>query len=77
LIGTFVAYRMMDRRREGHGTLNGESFSVPLWVKILAATSIALGTYIGGWRIIKTMDAGALFFATQRRSPITSADFGS
>ena len=27
----------------------------PLWVIASAATAIALGTYIGGWRIIKTM----------------------
>jgi PiT family inorganic phosphate transporter len=40
-----------------HGTLQqtGENFSVPLWVKIVAATSIALGTYVGGWRIIRTL----------------------
>jgi inorganic phosphate transporter, PiT family len=41
-----------------HGTLNqagAEEFSVPLWVKLVAATSIALGTYVGGWRIIRTM----------------------
>jgi PiT family inorganic phosphate transporter len=29
--------------------------AVPDWVKITAATAIALGTYSGGWRIIKTM----------------------
>jgi PiT family inorganic phosphate transporter len=29
--------------------------AVPDWVKISAATAIALGTYTGGWRIIKTM----------------------
>src|SRR4051794_2444764 len=40
-----------------HGSLqqSGEDFSVPLWVKLVAAGSIALGTYIGGWRIIRTM----------------------
>jgi PiT family inorganic phosphate transporter len=27
----------------------------PLWVIVSAATAIALGTYVGGWRIIKTM----------------------
>jgi PiT family inorganic phosphate transporter len=27
----------------------------PVWVIVSAATAIALGTYIGGWRIIKTM----------------------
>jgi PiT family inorganic phosphate transporter len=28
---------------------------VPKWVVVSAATAIALGTYVGGWRIIKTM----------------------
>ncbi len=28
---------------------------VPTWVIVSAATAIALGTYVGGWRIIKTM----------------------
>jgi len=31
------------------------TFSVPLWVVILAYTSIALGTFFGGWRIVKTI----------------------
>jgi PiT family inorganic phosphate transporter len=30
-------------------------FHVPLWVILLAATAISLGTAIGGWRIIRTM----------------------
>ena len=32
-----------------------ESFDVPLWVQLAAATAISLGTAAGGWRIIKTM----------------------
>jgi PiT family inorganic phosphate transporter len=32
-----------------------ESADVPTWVVIAAASAIALGTYTGGWRIIKTM----------------------
>ena len=28
---------------------------MPDWVVVSAATAIALGTYVGGWRIIKTM----------------------
>jgi inorganic phosphate transporter, PiT family len=32
-----------------------ESADVPTWVVIAAATAIALGTYTGGWRIIRTM----------------------
>jgi inorganic phosphate transporter, PiT family len=30
-------------------------FHVPIWVILLAATAISLGTAIGGWRIIRTM----------------------
>jgi inorganic phosphate transporter, PiT family len=29
--------------------------TVPTWVIVTAATAISLGTYVGGWRIIKTM----------------------
>ena len=32
-----------------------DTFEVPLWVIITAATAISLGTAAGGWRIIKTM----------------------
>ena len=31
------------------------TFHVPLLVAVLAATSIALGTFFGGWRIVKTL----------------------
>jgi PiT family inorganic phosphate transporter len=31
------------------------SFQVPVWVILLAATAISVGTATGGWRIIKTM----------------------
>ena len=31
------------------------TFSVPTIVAVLAATSIALGTFFGGWRIVKTL----------------------
>ena len=31
------------------------SFQVPFLVAVLAATSIALGTFFGGWRIVKTL----------------------
>jgi PiT family inorganic phosphate transporter len=38
-----------------HGDLPADSFDVPFWVIISSATAIALGTYMGGWRIIRTM----------------------
>jgi inorganic phosphate transporter, PiT family len=36
-----------------NGTL-GANADPPLWVIVSAATAIALGTYVGGWRIIRT-----------------------
>jgi PiT family inorganic phosphate transporter len=38
-----------------HGNLSPDNFDVPVWVVVSSATAIALGTYSGGWRIIKTM----------------------
>jgi inorganic phosphate transporter, PiT family len=38
-----------------NGNLSAEGFDVPVWVVVSAASAIALGTYTGGWRIIKTM----------------------
>jgi PiT family inorganic phosphate transporter len=39
-----------------NGTLSGGAdFSVPDWVVFSCATAIALGTFTGGWRIIKTL----------------------
>jgi len=37
------------------GHLNAEEFDVPTWVIASSATAMALGTYAGGWKIIKTM----------------------
>jgi PiT family inorganic phosphate transporter len=37
------------------GHLDADDFEVPLWVIVSAAVAIALGTYAGGWRIIKTL----------------------
>jgi PiT family inorganic phosphate transporter len=32
-----------------------ETFTVPTWVVVASATALALGTYIGGWRIMRTI----------------------
>ena len=32
-----------------------EKFPVPIWVVVLCAAAISLGTMFGGWRIVKTM----------------------
>jgi inorganic phosphate transporter, PiT family len=37
-----------------NGNLSADA-SVPTWVVIAAASAISLGTYFGGWRIIRTM----------------------
>ena len=37
------------------GLLHSKSFVVPIPVIIVAASAISLGTFFGGWRIIKTM----------------------
>jgi len=38
-----------------NGNLPATGFEVPTWVIVTSATAIALGTYTGGWRIIRTM----------------------
>ncbi|CAM3904370.1 inorganic phosphate transporter [Smaragdicoccus niigatensis] len=35
-----------------------DTHGVPLWVKFACALAIALGTYLGGWRIIRTLGKG-------------------
>jgi PiT family inorganic phosphate transporter len=39
----------------GHWSDTG---AVPLWVKVVCAAAIALGTWLGGWRIIRTLGKG-------------------
>jgi inorganic phosphate transporter, PiT family len=38
-----------------HGNLPADGFEVPFWVIVSSAAAIALGTYTGGWKIIRTM----------------------
>jgi PiT family inorganic phosphate transporter len=40
-----------------HGSLTA-SGDIPIWVKVACAVAIALGTYIGGWRVIRTLGKG-------------------
>jgi PiT family inorganic phosphate transporter len=51
-----------------HGSI--DTFYIPTWVKVAAGVAIAAGTYVGGWRIMRTlgqrvfqMDAPAGFAA--------------
>jgi PiT family inorganic phosphate transporter len=39
-----------------HGDI--ATLTVPTWVKIAAGVAIALGTYVGGWRIMRTLGQG-------------------
>ena len=69
-----------------HGDISADHFHVPDWVVISAAGAIALGTYTGGWRIIKTMGSRiikmdtAQGFASQSAGAVVilaSSHFGS
>jgi inorganic phosphate transporter, PiT family len=62
--GTFVAYShgANDAQKTmgvialalfTNGTIH--HFYIPTWVKVAAGLAIALGTYVGGWRIMRTL----------------------
>jgi inorganic phosphate transporter, PiT family len=38
-----------------NGNIAAGRFAVPTWVVVASASAIALGTYAGGWRIIRTL----------------------
>ncbi|WP_067709020.1 inorganic phosphate transporter [Nocardia yamanashiensis] len=67
-----------------HGTFDSGA-DIPLWVKVACAVAIAAGTYLGGWRIIRTLGKGLVEidspqgFAAETSSAaiiLTSAQFG-
>jgi inorganic phosphate transporter, PiT family len=41
----------------GYGSWTSTT-SIPLWVKFCCAIAISLGTYVGGWRVIRTLGKG-------------------
>ncbi|MFJ3956706.1 anion permease [Arthrobacter sp. NPDC090010] len=44
-----------------HGSLNASDITnsgLPVWIIFVCALAIALGTYLGGWRIIRTLGKG-------------------
>jgi inorganic phosphate transporter, PiT family len=47
--------------------------AVPFWVKVSCAVAIALGTYVGGWRIIRTLGKGLMEINPQRGMAAQSA----
>jgi inorganic phosphate transporter, PiT family len=42
-------------------------FAVPLWVKIVAAGALTIGTSLGGWRVVRTLSS-----AIYRMGPLSS-----
>ena len=44
----------------GHWT---DTKAIPFWVKLSAASAIALGTWLGGWRIIRMLGKGVVEIA--------------
>ena len=47
--------------------------SIPFWVKASCAVAIALGTYLGGWRIIRTLGKGLVDIAPAQGMAAQSA----
>lgn len=45
-----------------HGSITADT-DMPFWVKFSCAVAIALGTYLGGWRIIRTLGKGLVEIA--------------
>lgn len=41
-----------------YGSVSADETLPPTWVIVACATAIALGTYLGGWRIIRTLGKG-------------------
>ena len=37
----------------------GDDFHVPFWVVLTCQAAMALGTLMGGWRIVHTMGCGS------------------
>jgi inorganic phosphate transporter, PiT family len=56
-----------------HGSLDA-SDEMPLWVRVTCALAIALGTYTGGWRVIRTLGKGIVDISPRQGM---SADFSS
>jgi inorganic phosphate transporter, PiT family len=54
----------------GHWTDTGH---IPFWVKVACALAIALGTYLGGWRIIRTLGKGLVDIAPAQGMAAQSA----
>ncbi|AGL18813.1 inorganic phosphate transporter [Actinoplanes sp. N902-109] len=50
-----------------------DTTSIPFWVKAACALAIALGTYLGGWRVIRTLGKGLVEIAPPQGMAAESA----
>ncbi|AXH96201.1 inorganic phosphate transporter [Ornithinimicrobium avium] len=50
-----------------------DTHSVPFWVKVACALAIAIGTYLGGWRIIRTLGQGLVKISSPQGMAAESA----
>ncbi|GAB48354.1 inorganic phosphate transporter [Mobilicoccus pelagius] len=50
-----------------------DTTSIPFWVKFACAAAIALGTYLGGWRIIRTLGKGLVEISSPQGMAAESA----
>ena len=46
-----------------------DTTNIPTWVKVACALAIAAGTYLGGWRIIRTLGKGLVEISPRRGWP--------
>jgi PiT family inorganic phosphate transporter len=50
-----------------------DTSAIPFWVKLCCAGAIALGTYLGGWRIIRTLGKGLVEISSPQGMAAESA----
>lgn len=55
-----------------YGSWN-DTHSIPFWVKVTCAFAIAIGTYLGGWRIIRTLGKGLVEISSPQGMAAESA----
>jgi PiT family inorganic phosphate transporter len=59
-----------------HGDVSAHPFHVPGWVVIAAASAMALGTYAGGWRIVRTVGSRIIKMDSAQGVAATSSSPG-
>ncbi|MFQ7454779.1 MAG: inorganic phosphate transporter [Flavonifractor plautii] len=70
-----ISGRLSPGRRAGPGGGVGQTFSVPGWLMLLCAAVMALGTAMGGRRIIETVGRDMVILAPEGLAADLGADF--